>query len=109
MLTDIYYVAQGTAANNRGQTPWSLWRKTSEEAPVELIEGVERLTVRFGIDLTPNNLINAANRYVTYDQVAANVIRALRIVVTANSVDVVGDTGQPMARTFSQTITFRNS
>ena len=67
------------------------------------------MRVSFGIDTTPNNLINAANRYVTYDQVAANVIRALRIVVTANSVDVVTDTGAPLARTFSQTITFRNS
>ena len=69
VLTDVYYIAQGTGTNNRAQTPWSLWRKTSEDAPVELIEGVERLRVRFGIDTTPNNLINAANRYVTYDQV----------------------------------------
>ncbi len=109
VLTDVYYIAQGSGANNRAQTPWSLWRKTSEDAPVELIEGVERLRVRFGIDTTPNNLINAANRYVTFDQVGGNVIRALRLVVTANSVDVVTETGGPLARTFSQTITFRNS
>ncbi len=109
VLTDVYYVAQGSGTNNRAQTPWSLWRKTSEDAPVELIEGVERLRVRFGIDTTPNNLLNAANRYVTYDQVAANAIRALRLVVTVNSVDVVTETGGPLARTFSQTISFRNN
>ena len=30
-------------------------------------------------------------------------------LLTANSVDAVTDTGTPLARTFSQTITFRNS
>ena len=108
MLTDIYYVAQGSGSNNRNQTPWSLWRKVSEDAPVELIEGVERLRVRFGIDKTPNDAFAAANRYVTYDQVFANPIRALRISITTNSVDIVNDTAAPLARTFSQTISFRN-
>jgi len=108
VLTDIYYVAQGSGTNNRNQTPWSLWRKVSEDAPVELIEGVERLRVRFGIDKTPNDNVAAANRYVTYDQVLTNPIRALRISVTTNSVDIVNDTAAPLARTFSQTISFRN-
>jgi hypothetical protein len=40
--------------------------------------------------------------------VGANIIRALRLSVTANSVDVVTDTGSPLTRTFSQTISFRN-
>jgi len=108
VLTDIYFVAQSTGTNNRNQTPWSLWRKVSEDAPVELIQGVENLRVRFGIDTTPNNNANAANRYVTFDQVGANAIRALRISLTANSVDVVDDSGAPLTRTFSQTISFRN-
>ncbi len=109
VMTDIYYVAQGTGTNNRNQTPWSLWRKTSEDAPVELIEGVDNLRVRFGIDTTATNNVNAANRYVTYDQVGANAVRSLRVSVTADSVDVVSDTGAPLSRTFSQTISFRNS
>jgi len=108
ILTEIYYIAQGTGTNNRNQTPWSLWRKTSEDAPVELIEGVDNLLIRFGIDTTPTNNINAANRYVTFDQVGANAIRALRVAVTSDSVDVVGDTGAPLSRTFSQTVSFRN-
>jgi len=108
VMTDIYYVAQGTGTNNRNQTPWSLWRKTSEDAPVELIQGIENLRVRFGVDKFPNDNIASANRYVTFDQVGADVIRALRLSVTANSVDVVSDTGSPLTRTFSQTITFRN-
>jgi type IV pilus assembly protein PilW len=109
VLTDIYYVAQGTGTNNRNQTPWSLWRKTSEDAPVELIEGIESLRVRFGIDTTPNDNVNSTNRYVTYDQVGANRIQSLRVSVIANSVDVVTDgAAAPLSRTFSQTITFRN-
>jgi hypothetical protein len=108
VMTEIYYVAQGSGTNNRNQTPWSLWRKTSEDAPVELIEGVDKLVVRFGIDTTPTNNVNAANRYVTYDQVGANVIRALRIAVTSDSVDVVSDAAGPLTRTFSQTVSFRN-
>jgi type IV pilus assembly protein PilW len=108
VITDIYFIAQGAGTNNRNQTPWSLWRKTSEDAPVELVEGIEGLQVRFGVDTSPADTTNAANRYVTYDQVGANVIRALRVTVTANSVDVVSDAGQPLRRTFSQTISFRN-
>ncbi len=108
VMTDIYYVAQGTGTNNRNQTPWSLWRKTSEDAPVELIQGIENLRVRFGVDKFPNDNITSANRYVTYDQVGADLIRALRLSITANSVDVVSETGTPLTRTFSQTISFRN-
>jgi type IV pilus assembly protein PilW len=108
VLTDIYFIAQGAGTNNRNQTPWSLWRKVSEDAPVELVEGIEGLQVRFGVDTTPADAVNAANRYVTFDQVGANVIRALRITVIADSVDAVTQAGQPLRRTFSQTISFRN-
>lgn len=108
VLTDIYFVARGAGTNNRGQTPWSLWRKTSEDAPVELVEGVEDLQVSFGIDTTPANGAAAANRYVTFDQVGVNAIRALRVTLTVTSIDVVTDNDEPLRRTFSQTISFRN-
>ena len=108
VLTDIYYIAQGAGTNNRGQTPWSLWRKVSQAAPVELVEGIEDLQILFGIDTTPANTLAAANRYVTFDQVGTNAIRSLRISMTASSVDVVTDNGQPLRRTFSQTISLRN-
>ncbi len=109
VLTDIYYVAQGSGTNNRNQVPWSLWRKTSEDAPVELIEGIERLEVRFGVDTTPTDTANTTNQYVTPENVGANTIRAVRVSVTANSVDVVAnDSATPLKRTFSQTISLRN-
>lgn len=108
VLSDMYYIAEGAGTNNRGDAPWSLWRKVSEDPPVELVEGVEDLQVLFGVDTTPNNNLASANRYVPFDQVGVNEIRALRITLTASSVDVVTDAGNPLRRTFSQTITFRN-
>jgi len=116
VMTEIYYVAQAPdptnpavqRTNNRNQGVWSLWRKTSEDPPVELIEGVEALKVLFGIDTTPGNNVNAANQYVTFNNVGANAIRALRVAVTSDSIDVVGDGATPLKRTFSQTVSFRN-
>ena len=39
MVTEIYYIGRGQGGstatkNNIGQDVWSLWRKTSDEAPV---------------------------------------------------------------------------
>jgi hypothetical protein len=73
------------------------------------VEGVWDLQVTFGIDTTPNDLNNSANRYVDFNTVGANdVVRALRLEITTSTVDVVnGD--QPNLRTFVQTISLRNS
>jgi type IV pilus assembly protein PilW len=112
MVTEIYYIGRGQGGstatkNNIGQDVWSLWRKTSDEAPVELVEGIEDLEVLFGIDTTGANNVDAANRYVTFDQVGNNAIRALRVTVVASSVDAI-DGVDALRRTFSQTITYRN-
>lgn len=112
MITEIYYIGRGAGGstptqNNIGQDVWSLWRKTSEDAPVELVEGIEDLEVLFGIDTTGANSIDAANRYVTFNNVGNNAIRALRITIVASSVDAV-DGANPLRRTFSQTISYRN-
>ena len=112
MVTEIYYIGRGQGGstatkNNVGQDVWSLWRKTSEEAPVELVEGIEDMKVLFGIDTTGANNIEAANRYVSFDNVGNNAIRALRVTLIASSIDAVDGT-TPLRRTFSQTITYRN-
>jgi len=108
VMSDIYYIGRAaTLTNNAGADVWSLWRKTSEDPPIELVEGVEDLQVLFGIDTTGANDIAAANRYVSFDQVANNAIRSLRITITATSVDAV-DGATPLRRTFSQTIMYRN-
>ena len=78
--------------------------------PVELVEGVRDLQVTVGIDNTPNDNLNAANRYTDFNAVGANdVVRSLRIEVTTSSVDVVTDGQEPFTRTFVQTINLRNS
>jgi len=109
VITDIYYVANGTGENNFGQAPRSLWRRSGTNAPQELIEGVWDLQVSFGIDTTPNDNNRSANRYVDFDSVTANdVVRALRLEVTTSTIDVVVG-AEPTRRTFVQTISLRNT
>lgn len=109
ILTDIYYVADGAGTNNRGTTTSALWRKTGTAAPVELVEGISDLQVLFGVDTTPNDGVSSANQYVGFGAVGNNVIRSVRVSVQANTIDVVSESAEPIARTFTQTISIRNS
>jgi type IV pilus assembly protein PilW len=113
LITEIYYIGRGKGGatptkNSRNQDVWSLWRKVSEEPPVELVEGIEDLQVLFGIDTTLANDIDAANRYVDFSAIGNNAIRALRVTIVASSVEAVDATAAPLRRTFSQTISYRN-
>ena len=110
--TTIFFVAPTTAgANNRGNVPMSLWRRVGSTNAVELIEGVEDLQLLYGIDNTPADGISDANQYVTFPNVPdVNQIVAVRVSVTANSVDAVVDAGDGLLRrTFTQTILIRNA
>ena len=110
VATDIYYIAQGAGTNNRDQRTLALWRRSGTAAPVELVEGVRDLQIRFGIDNTPHDNIDAPNRYVDFDGLGSNdVVRAMRVEITASTVDVVTDSDQPVQRTFSTTISLRNT
>ena len=110
VVTDIYFVANGAGTNNRGDTPLSLWRKTAAAAPVELVEGIVDLQVLFGVDTTPADDIDAPNQYLGSSLVnATDVIRTLRIQITASTIDVVTGNEQTVERTFSQTISLRNT
>ena len=60
VVTEIYYIARGTGRNNVGSAPFSLWRKTTTDAPAELIQGIEDLQVRLGLD---GNGDGAADHY----------------------------------------------
>ena len=110
LFTEVYFIANSASTNNRGQTPLSLWRKSGAAAPVELVEGIEDLQLWFGIDSTPNDNINAPNRYDEFAGVGLNeVVRTLRIEIDATTVDVVDTNAtEPLTRTFSQTISLRN-
>jgi len=67
------------------------------------------LQVLFGIDSTPSDTENSANRYVSFGAVGNNVVRSIRVSIEANTVDVVSDSPEPISRTFTQTISLRNS
>ena len=104
VVTEIYFVARGTGRNNVGAAPWSLWRKTTTDAPVELIQGIEDLQVRLGLD---GNGDGAVDRYGLAGQAAGLDARSVDVQMTANSVDAVGG-GEPIRRTFSRVIALRN-
>jgi len=61
--TVIYYVRPMAAGEGPG-----LWQKIGAEDPQLLVEGVENMQIRFGVD-TDNNLV--VNEYVTADDVDA--------------------------------------
>jgi type IV pilus assembly protein PilW len=110
VITDIYFIADGAGTNNVGATPLSLWLRSGINAPVELVEGIRDLQVRFGVDNTPTDPIRAPNRYVDFDAINANdIVRTMRIEVTASTVDVITNGNTPVTRTFVQTISMRNT
>ena len=109
VLTDIYFVAQGAGTNNRGESTTALWRKSGTSAPVELVEGISNMQVLFGVDTDPLDNIPSANRYIPFSAVGNDVVRSVRVTVEANTVDVVSDSQEPIARSFTQTISVRNS
>ena len=104
VVTEIYFVARGTGRNNIGSAPASLWRKTTTDAPVEMIQGVEDLQVRLGLD---GNGDGAVDRYALPGEAAGPDVRSVDVRLTANSVDAVDGT-EPMRRTFSRVIALRN-
>ena len=112
LLTEFYFVASSRASNNRGGAVWSLWRKTSTAPAAELVQGIDELTLLFGVDTTPADGVDAPTRYLDADEFAALPgalpVRTVRFTVTASSVDVVTTDEQVLRQTFSQTVALRN-
>ncbi len=112
VTTHIYYVARGSGTNRLGEPPLSLWRKSGTGRPAELVQGIEDLQVLLGFDTDGDGV---PNRYGPPGTGAAADIRALRVAVTANDVDVAasgrtaaGANAAGLRRTFVQTIALRN-
>jgi type IV pilus assembly protein PilW len=128
IVSHTFFIAPGEAALNAGNTTMSLWRKVGPAAPEELVEGIEDLQVKYGVDTDGDDV---PNRYLDADAVIDfNDVLTLRITVTSNSVeDVGGNTGpthgctsaggaqdcQPgetfdglLRRAFTQTINLKN-
>ncbi|MDE0452928.1 MAG: hypothetical protein OXI90_14340 [Gammaproteobacteria bacterium] len=104
VVTEIYFVARGTGRNNVGSAPASLWRKTTIDAPVELIQGIDDLQLRLGLD---GNGDGAVDLYALPGAAAGLDVRSVEVRVTANSVDAIDGT-EPMRRTLSRVIAVRN-
>jgi type IV pilus assembly protein PilW len=66
MQTVFYYIRASTAGP-AGST--SLWRKIGSNAAEELVEGVEQMQLRFGVDTTGDGIVDG--NYVTADLVGA--------------------------------------
>ncbi|MDE0177948.1 MAG: hypothetical protein OXP36_05065 [Gammaproteobacteria bacterium] len=108
VVTEIYFVARGAGLNNRGESVWSLWRKTAAGRPAELVQGVDDLQVLFGVDLTPGNGIDSPDRYLPPGQVGANPVRTVHFVATVSSVDAVTADERVLRRSFAWTVALRN-
>ena len=119
-----FFIAPGEGVNNAGNNPLSLWRKSTLEPPIELVEGVENLQILYGVD-TDNDQV--PNQYLQANLVANwLLVVTVRVTVVVNSVDDVGSTSTPtltcdvqdcidgedydglIRRAFSQTIQLRN-
>jgi type IV pilus assembly protein PilW len=106
--THIFYIAPGSGKNNLKDTPLSLWRKTSLDKPVELVEGVENLQLLFGEDLDNDGIPNwyrPANTISDFTDVIT-----VRVSISVNSVDEVGSNSVDglLHRTFTETVLLRN-
>ncbi len=88
--TVIYYVAScnSTTAPCTGTTPPALWQVVGAKPPQELIQGVEAMQVKYGVD-TDGDLL--ANTYVTADNVTNwSTVVSINIAVLARSIDETG-------------------
>jgi type IV pilus assembly protein PilW len=88
METVIYYVRASTAGP-AGST--SLWRKIGSNTAEELVEGVEQMQLRFGVDTTLDGVVDGA--YRTADAVGAanwNNVYSVEIGLLVRSLDGYG-------------------
>lgn len=103
--SETFYIAPGAGTNNAGDTPLALWRKRGQEAPVELVEGVQGLRLLYGEDTDGDRV---PNQYRPIHQVGnrENIV-TIRVTISATSVDAVAD-GNTLQRDFTKTIAIRN-
>ena len=108
--TTIFFIAPSLQANDAGVNINSLWRKIGPAAPVELVQGVDNLQIFYGVDTTADGIPNV-NRYQTIDAVAdVNSVVAIRVRIDVRSPEALAENNnQPLQRTFTKTISIRNS
>ncbi len=107
IVTEVYFVAQGSGTGNRGGVVWSLWRKTSTDRAVELVQGIEDMQVLFGVDAIADDGSSAPTRHVPPGS-STDPVRTVRVSLVASSVDVVTADDRVLSRRFSRTLALRN-
>jgi type IV pilus assembly protein PilW len=108
LITKYFYVAAGERLNDQGNQVQSLY--VMENGTVsELIEGVEDLQVKYGVDITPTDANAEVNRYVDANNIGTNEVVSIRFTVTTNSINTATTSGDRMLRrSFTQTVKIRN-
>jgi len=113
--TTFYFIARSTElarvaqAGTDGVAVNALWQKTGNNAPVELVQGIEDMQLLFGVDTTADEVLNV-NQYLTIDNVEdVREIVVVQVTLIVSSVDALAETGnQKLQRTFTKTIHIRN-
>jgi len=88
--TVIYYVAScpDNTAPCTGVSPPALWRIVGSQAPQEVIQGVEAMQIKYGVD-TDGDLL--ADQYVTADNVADwGTVVSINLAILVRSIDETG-------------------
>ena len=112
-----YFVAPSVVDSNNCEVVLSLWRMAGDDAPQELIPGIESIDIQYGVDTTDNGV---PNRYATANNIDLTVTRddqgktsvadnivSVRVDLTVNSIENI-DGQDPVNHTFSQTFKVRN-
>jgi type IV pilus assembly protein PilW len=77
--TVVYYISESLASHDGVHNP-ALWRQVANSDPQELIEGVEALQIRYGIDTDGDRLVNSyvqANAVTNWSNVVSASIGVL--------------------------------
>ncbi|PCJ17801.1 MAG: hypothetical protein COB04_08050 [Gammaproteobacteria bacterium] len=106
MATTTFFIAPSDIDNAEGDTVLSLWRKEFNNAPQELVAGVESMQFLYGIDSGTDGIPNYYARAGAQDLSTAVSIRIDLVLNTIDRATLNGD--GLVRRTFGQTIQIRN-
>lgn len=100
-----YFIARSQAyTNNRGERPWSLWRRVNNRAAEELAVGVQDLQLLYGVDNNTDGIPDTFVRASTGLDMENVVV--VRVQVTTNGIDENAE--GLVSRDFTLTVQLRN-
>ena len=106
VVTDVYFVAEVGAGNNRGEPVFALWRKVGDASVAELLRGIDDMQLLLAVDSTPTDADRRADRYLSPANLGGEAVRAVHVELLASSIDAAaGD--RPLRRVFARTVALR--